>query len=170
MFVPVTAAEIECTVTNLSPAGAGVDITQPPSAGTEIVLYIEGFDRFAGAVAWVSRSGLGVRFPLFGNKRARTAERIYDYLVGEPVLQTAVRRSTRLSPPPVRALHRTNGQSVAFEVMDISLDGAALRTEVPLAVGETVSIGLTQGVVTRVFQGGAAVEFVRRLREAAIRK
>lgn len=161
IFVPSIAAEIDCTVTNLSPAGAGLDAPLPP-VETDVVLYIEGFERFSGSVAWSSDSGGGIRFQCTESKRARTAERIYSYIAGEPAAETAIRRARRAPLPPVRELKRVTGELVPFEVIDISLDGAALRTKTRLAIGETISIGLTEGRVTRYLNHGVAVEFTRR--------
>jgi hypothetical protein len=161
IFVPSTAAEIDCTVTNLSPAGAGLDAPLPP-VETEVVLYIEGFERFSGSVAWSTNTGGGIRFRCTAPKRARTAERLYSYISGEPGADTATRRTSRAPLPPVRELRRMTGELVPFEVIDISLDGAALRTQTRLGIGETVVIGLTEGRVTRYLDRGVAVEFTRR--------
>jgi hypothetical protein len=161
IFVPSTGDEIDCVVTNLSPAGAGLDAILPPIE-TDIVLYIEGFDRFSGTIAWSSKSGGGIRFHCTEQKMTRTAERIYSFLAGELVPETAARRTKRASLPPVRELSRVTGECVPFEVIDISLDGAALRTQVRLAIGETISIGPTEGQVTRYLENGVAVEFTRR--------
>jgi c-di-GMP-binding flagellar brake protein YcgR len=161
LFVPSTQLEIECIVTDLSPGGAGFDTPLVPVTGTEIVLYVEGFDRFGGSIAWVSKTGGGIQFSCSEHKRARTAEKIYCYLIGEPIPQTIARSTQRVTLPVARQLSRTNGETASFEVIDISLTGAALRSNSRPAIGETITIGTAKGRVARYVEEGFAVEFTR---------
>jgi c-di-GMP-binding flagellar brake protein YcgR len=161
LFVPSTEIEIDCIVTDLSPGGAGIDATIIPAVGTEVVLYVEGFDRFSGSVARVSSDGVGIKFNCSQHKQARTAEKIYCYLIGEALPKTAARSARRAALPSARELRRENGETAGFDVIDISLTGAALRTRSRPAIGEVVTIGTVKGHVVRYIDAGFAVEFAR---------
>lgn len=161
LFVPSTEIEIDCIVTDLSPGGAGVDTTIIPPVGTEVVLYIEGFDRFAGSIARISANGAGIKFNCSEYKQARTAEKIYCYLIGEPLPKTSTRSARRAALPSARELQRENGEKAGFDVIDISLTGAALRTRSRPVIGEVITIGSVKGRVVRYVDNGFAVEFAR---------
>ena len=161
LFVPSTEIEIDCIVTDLSPGGAGIDATIMPAVDTEVVLYVEGFDRFSGTIARVSAEGAGIKFNCSEYKQARTAEKIYCYLIGEPLPRTSTRSARRAALPSARELRRENGETAGFDVIDISLTGAALRTRSRPVVGEVVTIGNVKGRVVRYIEDGFAVEFTR---------
>lgn len=161
LFVPSTEIEIDCIVTDLSPGGAGIDAIILPAVGTKIVLYVEGFDRFSGSIARIRKDGAGIKFDCSESKQARTAEKIYCYLIGEPLPKTSTRSTRRAALPTARALRRDNGETAGFDVIDISLTGAALRTRSRPAIGEVITIGTVKGRVVRYIEDGFAVEFAR---------
>ena len=50
LFIPADSREARCTVTDLSPGGAAISCETVPEAGTNLVLYVDGFGRFEGNV------------------------------------------------------------------------------------------------------------------------
>lgn len=161
LFVPSTQTEIDCILTDLSPGGARIDVPNVPEMGTQIVLYVNGFDRFAGTIAWVANDSCGVQFNCSPDKQARTAEKISCYLIGEPLPRTHSRAARRVVTQAARELRRDNGETTSFEVIDISLTGAALRTRSRPEIGEVITLGTVTGRVVRYLDDGFAVEFTR---------
>jgi hypothetical protein len=161
-FVPATEREIDCVVTELSADGASLTTPEASSIGSEIALYIEGFDRFSACVVRSSSDRLDVKFNCSPNKRARTAEKIEHYRSGRAVAPTSLRSAQRSPFNSVRDFKRQNGEIVTFEVIDISLSGASLRTKCRPAIDEIITIGTLAGRVARHFDDGIAVEFARR--------
>lgn len=161
-FVPVSETEIDCIVTALSPDGASISTPAATSLGSEIVLYIEGFDRFSAAIVSTAQEVVRVKFHCSPNKRARTAEKIACYRNGQTLTPTNVRVAQRAPLHSVRTFKRKNGETVDFEVIDISLSGTSLRTKCRPEIGEIITIGTVEGRVTRHFDDGIAVEFARR--------
>ncbi len=53
------------------------------------------------------------------------------------------------------------GVTIPCRVMDVSLSGAAVATEVAVPIGSPVTLGRTQGRVVRHLEGGFAMEFSR---------
>ena len=62
---------------------------------------------------------------------------------------------------PRSTLTLPNGVTVPCRVMDVSLSGAAVASQVAVPVGSPVWLGRTQGRVVRHLEGGFAVEFSR---------
>lgn len=160
-YVPASGSEIDCIVTGLSPDGASISTALAPSIGSEIALYIDGFDRFSASVMRTSQDAVEVRFNSSPAKRQRTAERIRS-LAGGSSMPASSRSKVELSPlHSVRQFKRKNGQTAKFDVIDISLSGVSLRTASRPAIGEIVTIGTVEGRVTRHFDDGIAVEFAK---------
>lgn len=159
-FFPATHAEQDCIVTDISLGGVSLTLAKPPESGTELVLYMRGFDRFSGTVV---RTGhyTGMRFNCSAAKRERTAEKITLYLAGALPLDTQMRRSNRAAVSVPRRFRRPDGEVVMFEVKDISLTGASLKTTARPPLGEIVTVGAMTGRVTRHFDEGIALEFIR---------
>ena len=162
IFVPVTEIELGCVVTDLSADGASIITSEASSIGSEIALYVEGFDRFSAAIVSATQDGIRVRFNCSQNKRARTAEKIFCYLDGNPLPQTNLRNAQRSAFHSVRDFRRQNGEIANFDVIDISLSGASLRTKCRPAIDEIIAIGTIESRVARHFDDGIAVEFTRR--------
>ena len=158
IFLPASEKEIDGVVTELTPDGATVSLPNHLDVSTELVLYVEGFDRFSSSVVRIGQDHVRVRF--FGSalKRERTAAKIEAHLKGE---------APPAFPVPSQGLsaHRTfirqNGATAEFEVIDISLLGAALKSRCRPPIGEIITIGTTEGRVARYLDGGFAVEFLR---------
>jgi hypothetical protein len=71
----------------------------------------------------------------------------------------------RRANPGSGSLRLSDGNTHPVKLIDISLSGAALATEVQPPLGATVTIGQTSGTVVRNFMGGIAVEFFRPIPE-----
>ena len=161
-YIPASDSEIDCIVTRLSAEGASIATPLASSIGSEIALYIDGFDRFTASVRQTSQESLEVRFNSSPAKRERTAARIRSFLEGgqSPVESRSESEGTTLQS--LRQFKRKNGETAKFDVVDISLTGATLKTRSRPPIGEIVTIGTVEGEVTRHFDEGIAVEFARR--------
>lgn len=161
LFLPATDTEQNCIVTDISMGGATLQADSELPVGTTLVLYLPHFDRFAGTITRCEADECGMRFDCSAAKRERTAEKIVAYLNGVLPDTTQPRRSDRMNVPAPRSFRRPGGEVVTFEVRDISLTGASLKTHARPPIGEIVMVGTTAGRVTRHFDEGIALEFVR---------
>jgi hypothetical protein len=159
VFLPASKTEIDGVVTELSPEGATVQLAKHLDVSTELVLYVDGFDRFSASVMRVGQDQVRVRFQGSELKRERTAARIEAYLKGEAAPQA--RRASSNGIGSHRIFVRQNGATAEFEVIDISLLGAALKSRCRPPIGEVITIGTTESRVARYLDGGFAVEFIR---------
>jgi len=161
IFVASTDAEQSVIVTDISLGGATLQCDTQPAVGTDLVLYLPGFDRFSGKIVHCNAEEAGMRFDCSEAKRERTAEKIMLHLAGALRDDTQVRAEARVAMAAPRSFTRADGEVVRFQVRDISLTGTSLNTTARPPIGEIVMIGATPGRVTRHFDEGIVLEFVR---------
>ncbi len=159
LFLPDDGREAHCQVVDLSPGGAQIVSEFVPSAGTPVILYIDGFGRFEGVVARPAEASFGVRFQCSALKREKIAEQLTVYMNRDIIEKSEVRRHDRAPTKGMARFTRANGDIVACEVLDLSLSGVSLKTEARPPLGEVVLIGQTAGRVVRHHDNGIALEF-----------
>jgi len=160
LFLPVESREERCTVTDLSPGGAAIRSDIAPDIGTSVVLYVDGFGRFEGNVTRRDNYGFGLAFICTPAKRERTAEQLTLFLNKALADDSVLRRHERSGRKGFAKFTRADGQIVSCEVMDISVGGVSLRTEIKPPVGEFVLIAQIAGRVARHHEDGIGIEFV----------
>ena len=173
VFVPDEEREAACIVTDMSPGGAQVTCEFIPPAETSVVLYIDGFGRFEGAVArplkgeWTAGK-FGVRFNCTALKRERVAQQLTLYLNSGVLDPSTMRRHDRTPTKGLARFTRANGEVVGCEVLDLSISGVALATDIRPPIGELVLIGQMAGRVARHHETGIGIEFVTPAPEKAV--
>jgi hypothetical protein len=160
LFIPADNHEARCTVTDLSPGGAAIACETVPEAGTAVVLYVDNFGRFEGTVVRRDGAGFGVAFVCTPSKRERVAEQLILFLNKTLVDDSVLRRHERSSQKGFAKFTRADGQIVQCEVMDISVGGVSLKTDVKPPLGEFVLIAQIAGRVVRHHEDGIGIQFV----------
>ena len=160
LFVPSDSREARCTVTDLSPGGAAIACEVIPDSGTPVVLYVDGFGRFEGTVVRRDGCGFGVSFVCTPSKRERIAEQLILFLNKTLVDDNVLRRHKRSSQKGFAKFTRADGQIVQCEVMDISVGGVTLKSDIKPPIGEFVLIAQIAGRVARHQVDGIGIEFV----------
>jgi hypothetical protein len=172
LFVPGDQREAPCKVTDMSPGGAQLTCEIIPTADTSVILYIDGFGRFESVVArppkgeW-SDGKFGVKFHCSPLKRERVAEQLTLYINRGSIDDAVLRRHDRTPTKGLARFTRANGDVVTCEVLDLSLGGVSLATDVKPPVGERVVIGQMTGRVARHHETGIGIEFVRQAHDKA---
>jgi hypothetical protein len=160
IFLPVEDVALPCRVLNLSGGGAGIRCEEPPPLNAFVVLYIDGFGRFEGVTTRYELGELGMRFVCKEAKRQRLLADILRYVQDGAVLPTQARRHARSPSSESGQFTRANGETVRCDVLDVSLQGLSLRTNVRPPVGELINLGKTFGRVVRHHADGISVQFV----------
>lgn len=164
LFNPVNEQSAECKVLSLSAGGAAVQCDILFAPGASLVLYIENFGRFEGT-AIVHKSGqLALEFAIGESKRGRLKEMIKTFAAGG---LTHLRKPERTPSLVSGSITRENGEQIACDVLDISLDGVCLRTRFRPPVGEIVNLGRARGRVVRHMIEGIAIQYVKEVGRAA---
>ena len=167
LFIPADSSEARCTVMDLSPGGAAIACETVPEAGTNLVLYVDGFGRFEGNVVRRDGAGFGMAFVCTPSKRERTAEQLILFLNKNLVDDSVLRRHERSSQKGFAKFTRADGQIVHCEIMDMSVGGVSLKTDIKPPIGEFVLIAQIAGRVARHHTDGIGIEFVGQERQAA---
>jgi hypothetical protein len=131
-----------------------------PTLDTAIILYIDGFGRFEGSVARPAEGKFGIKFTCSALKRERVAEQLTLFMNRGAVDEAALRQHDRAPTKGLARFTRANGDIVGCEVLDLSLGGVSLKTDIRPPLGETVLIGQMAGRIVRHHETGIAIEFV----------
>jgi len=161
LFDPGDESEIGCELVNLSAGGAAIKSDCELPAGKHMVLYIEGFGRFEGTTVVHGRGTLALNFTIGELKRKRMLEMLHQFVSRGLPGVTELRRFARTASSSSGEIVRQNGDRLACDILDISLDGASLKTEGRPAIGEVVSLGRSLGRVVRHHRHGIAIQYVR---------
>jgi hypothetical protein len=159
------SSEHPCQVTQLTPEGAVflTGIAAPPGLG--IVAYIDEIGRLEALAGEAVEGGFAVTFQISGPRRERIESRIRMLRDSS----TDGRRDSHRAHPRhetgASASHITlpDGRVYPCEVVDVSVSGAAVRTEVIPALGTSILLGKMRGRVVRYLDSGVAIEFTRQV-------
>ncbi len=160
LFVPAETQEYACTVIDLSPGGANITCTAPLTHDTQIVLYVNTFGRFEGTIVRREGDNAGIRFISTALKRERTAEQLTLFMNRALVDDADLRRDDRSPTKGLTRFVRHDGQVVPCEVLDLSMSGISVKTDIRPQVGEFVLIGQLAGRIVRHHEHGVGIEFV----------
>jgi hypothetical protein len=160
LFIPADEREAPCKIIDLSPDEASVECDTVPEHGTGVVLYVDGLSRFEGTIARGAGAAFRVQFVCTAAKRERTAEQITAFLNNGSDSGSILRRHERTSQKGCIQFTRADGQIVSCEVMDISVSGVSLKTDIRPFIGEFVLIAQIAGRVSRYTEQGIGVEFI----------
>jgi hypothetical protein len=173
-FMLPDTSEHPCQVTGLTVDGAIFATDRPPPVGLPIVAYIDTIGRVVGVSEDRVEGGFKVKFTVAGNRRDRLASRLRSLgQKPEPELDEvdAPRRAVRFKISEKSShLSLPDGRVYACEVTDISLTGAAVKTDIMPTLGTCVMLGKMRGRIIRYTEQGIAIEFVNPLDQATLAK
>jgi hypothetical protein len=160
LFVPAEKAMLDCIIVNLSAGGAGLHCPEPPPLDARVVLYVDGFGRFDGVTTRYNKGELGLKFVCKEAKRKRLEQDLENFVKDGMTSVTRLRRHRRnAAHTPILFFTRADGSEAACKLMDISLQGALMKTQVRPAIGEVIHLGQTRGWVVRHHEQGVGVQF-----------
>jgi PilZ domain len=160
LFVPGNGQESTCTVVDMSPGGAQIACELTLEQEMQVVLYVNGFGRFEGSVVRCDEAGYGMRFVSTALKRERTAEQLTLFMNSGLIGDVDLRRDDRTPTKGLTRFTRADGQIVPCEVLDLSMSGISVKTDMRPPIGEFVLIGQMAGRVARHHDEGIGIEFV----------
>lgn len=154
--------EFPCQVINMSPGGLALMAPEIGTVGERVVAYIDHVGRLEGKIARVFQNGFGMTVGATARKRDKLAAQL-TWLANRHILNLPEdRRHGRMIPRnPVARLIMPNGINVACRVIDMSLSGAAISSEMRPQIGLLITVGKVQARVVRHLDDGFAVEFTR---------
>jgi hypothetical protein len=159
-------SEHACQVVDVTDQGASFLTADVPAMGQPLVAYLEEIGRVEAISAESIPGGFRVNFTLQGPRLERLQQRIKFLKERTPGEQES-RRHARYEPTEkVSQIALPDGRVYNCEVIDISVSGAAIKTEVVPSVGTYLMLGKMRGRVVRYLEHGVAIEFVKQLAPA----
>jgi len=168
-FMLPDMSEHPCQVTHIEPDSAVFVTGSVPPAGTQMVAYIDEIGRVEASADEAVAGGFKVCFVLNAARRERLAQRLKWLAEKADGSVQEDRRHTRYEPKDSKShLTLADGRIYTCEVLDISLSGAAVKTEIMPAMGSYLLLGKMRGRVVRYLDTGFAVEFTHQLDRTAL--
>ena len=163
-FMLPDMSEHPCQVANVNTDRAVFLTNLDVPAGVQVVAYIDELGRIEAQVAEPVPGGFGVNFSLTAARLERFKERLNWLKNKDQDGSIDHRQHTRFEPAEAKS-HITlpDGRVYPCEVIDISLSGAAVSTEVMPSLGTYIMLGKMRGRVVRYIESGVAIEFSKQL-------
>lgn len=154
--------EYPCQITDMSPGGVAMIAPVKGSEGERVICYFDHVGRIEGLIARELENGFALRVNVPLTKREKLADQLTWLANRHDLGMPEDRRHERIVPKNPRAtLVLADGTSYSVRMVDISISGAAMLSDVTVLVGTAVTVGNTAARVVRVSASGLAVEFVR---------
>jgi c-di-GMP-binding flagellar brake protein YcgR len=151
--------EFPCRTIDFSPGGVTIAGPAKGKDGERVVVYLDYIGRIEGTVIRQVEDGFVLALSLPGNKREKIADQL-TWLLNREVLGKADRRHDRIIPNLRHSLLRLeDGREHLVKLIDISVSGAGITTDLKVATGVKVFLGETPGRIIRHFDDGLAIEF-----------
>lgn len=158
-------SEYPCQTVNMSPGDMTLTAPVKARAGEKVVVYLDEMGRLTGVALRQTETGFIVimNLPLF--KRDKLADQITWFANRHLFKSEADRRHHRVVPMMQRALMRfPNGREIIVKILDISLSGAGVETELRPEIGSSIFLGSKRAVIVRHYDSGFGAEFERPFR------
>jgi hypothetical protein len=163
-FMLPDMSEHPCQVVKLTTTGADFLTQNVPPKGLALVAYLEEVGRVEAISGEPIEGGFTVKFSLTGSRLERLQQRIEWLQKRDTSDEPDGRRHARYEPTEKQSqIALPDGRIYNCEVIDISLSGAAVKTDVMPSVGTFLMLGKMRGRVVRYLDQGVAIEFVKQL-------
>lgn len=152
--------EYPCQSIDMSPGGLAVVAPVLGAIGERVVCYLEQIGRVEGLVTRQYQHGfaLGYNVPLI--KREKWADQLTWLANRQALGMPEDRRHGRITPKQLRTtMVLPDGTTLAVRLLDISISGAAIISDLRPALGSGITLGSTTGKVVRAFGNGVGVQF-----------
>ncbi len=162
-FMLPDMSEHACQVVDLDKNGATFLTNDVPPMNMAIVAYLEDLGRVEVTSSEVVQGGFKVVYAYSGARLERLQQRI-DWVRERAQGSPDQRRHPRFEPRDKHSsIMLPDGRSYQCEVIDISVSGAAIKTDVMPSIGTYLMVGKMRGRVVRYLENGVAIEFVKQL-------
>lgn len=150
-----------CRTTRVSPFRMLLDVPVVGKIGDRLTSYFREFGKFDGEISDTLHGGFLVELEMTRAERARFADKLVwlEKKQKDPSVRD-VRKDARYVPDaPFSVLTLADGSVVPCFVIDASMSGAAVSSEVQPEIGTPLAIGSCVGRVIRRFSEGFAISF-----------
>ena len=161
-YMLASRQEYPCQTFDMSPGGVALIAPLRGAIGERVICYLDQLGRIEGVVARHLAHGFALQVNVPLTKREKIADQLTWLANRQALGMPEDRRHERIVPRSARStLLLADGREAVVKLMDVSLSGAAIISDVRPPVDAPVTIGRTPARVVRVFANGIAVEFSR---------
>ncbi len=154
--------EFPCQTINMSPGGVAMATPVLGRVGERVVAYLDHVGRIEGVVVRQFERGFAMSVWATLRRRDKLAEQLTWLANREMLGLPEGRRHERSAPQePVSTLVLPDGVEVSCRVIDVSLSGAGIASDLRPPIGTVVMLGKTPGKVVRHLDNGFGIEFIR---------
>lgn len=153
-----------CRATRVSPFRMMVDVPMVGKVGDNLISYFRDIGNFEGTISDTARGGVLLELEMTQAMRAKLADKLtwLEKKSKDPASISDARKAPRFVPKAaLSTLTLADGTVHSCFVVDASLSGAAVATEIRPPVGTPLGIGACIGRVIRHTPDGLAVKFVK---------
>ncbi|MES5097158.1 PilZ domain-containing protein [Agrobacterium sp. BA1120] len=152
--------EYDCAAHEMTAETARITCFVRPRNGDRIIAYLQHIGRVEGVVKALTADGFTIAIMATERKREKLAAQLAWIAKRHALGLPEDRRHDRLTPRnPLADLMLSDGNIVPCRIIDLSLSGAAVETEIRPAMGSNVRLGNMAGRIVRHFMEGVAIEF-----------
>jgi len=152
--------EVPCQAINMSPGDLAAIAATLPKIGEKPVIYLDNIGRLSGEVVRLFEGGFAMTIEGTPRKREKLASQIAWLRENVKFGNSDLRRHERIVPrQKASEIRLDDGRAYPIEIIDISLSGAAVKSDIRPALDTPVSLGGMQGRVVRHFPEGIAIQF-----------
>ncbi len=153
-----------CRATRVSPFRMMVDMPVVGKVGDSLTSYFRDIGNFEGTISDTAKGGVLLELEMTQAMRAKLAEKLtwLEKKNKDPAGISDSRKNPRFVPKAsLSTLTLADGSVHSCFVIDASLSGAAVATEIRPPIGTPLGIGACIGRVIRHTHDGFAVKFVK---------
>jgi hypothetical protein len=160
-FMRANKQEYPCRLNNISVGGAAIISPVAVEVGEHIIAYFDHLGGLEGSVVRTFEGGLAIKFQATQHRREKLAAQIV-WLVNQKEFDGSTqRRHERFrTANKTSNLKLADGAVTQVHVLDVSISGASVGTEVRPPVGSEVVLGRLRARVARHHSEGLGLEFL----------
>jgi PilZ domain len=159
-FMLEDRTEHPCQVVDMSPGNASFITDHMGELGEKVIAYIDHIGRVEGVMTRTLPDGFAMTILASDRKKDKLAAQL-TWLANKHELDLPEdRRHERVLPKnPMSIMALNDGRQYQCRIVDLSLSGAAVESDVKPALGTPITLGTMRGQVVRHFEEGVAIEF-----------
>jgi hypothetical protein len=170
-FMRATKQEYPCKLIDISVGGAALMSPVPVEDGETIVVYLDQLGGLEGVVTRQFPGGFALKLFATQHRREKLAAQITWLLNRHELDPTEARRHERLVPRnPASGLTLADGTTLTCHVIDVSISGASIASDLRPDLGTEVCLGKMRCRVVRWHDQGFAVMFLDIQQPTALRR
>lgn len=170
-FMRANKQEYPCKLIDISVGGAALMSPIQVEDGEAIVVYLDQLGGLEGKVVRQFPGGFAMVLSTTPHKREKLAAQL-TWLINRSELDPAdARRHERVVPRnPSSHLALEDGSTFPCQVLDVSISGASIATDVRPPVGSEIALGKLRSRVVRHHEQGIGVRFLDIQQPMALRR